>query len=315
MATHSNQSPDDPRASIAWTGPMPEPTIPSLNAYAPASTFATEAASTVSLGQTELSMPDAAHYVRPNAYATSYDAVTTVETNYIDGSEVGKAEDTTVVVVPAPAQIAEHTGGNGLAAPLSPDDPHFQGAGSADGKLNNSGPTNGSGIPPAPIARRAPNWIIFGIRSAQLVFSIATLGFLAGASSYSGKDSPFSGHTAVDLYYAVSSISCAVSLSLVCFMLFRWIKPGKDIGQYTIFLIDLIMTCIWGADVFIIIGTQKCHIGSLNGWCDFFNTSIFFGVMAFLSYCVAMGWDVFTSCCGGNRGRLSEDLRGKRWRR
>jgi hypothetical protein len=49
--------------------------------------------------------------------------------------------------------------------------------------------------------------------------------------------------------------------------------------------------------------------------CDFFNTSIFFGVMAFLAYTAAVGWDIYFNCCGGNRGRLSEGFRGKHWRR
>jgi hypothetical protein len=49
-------------------------------------------------------------------------------------------------------------------------------------------------------------------------------------------------------------------------MLFRWIRPGKEIGQFIMFLIDLSMACIWGADVSIIIASKKCKIGSLDGW-------------------------------------------------
>ncbi|KAI8051111.1 hypothetical protein BDF22DRAFT_656555 [Syncephalis plumigaleata] len=318
---------DHQRASTAWTGPMPEPSIPTLNAYAaPASTFtSTDAASSspsLVPAATEVTMPDAAHYVRPNAYATPYDNPSMTTVDYPSHSDepakiattTNDGDDGTVVVVPAPAQILEHTGGHGLAAPLSPNDPHFQNT-SNDYKLNGAGPTSGSAIPAPPTQRQVPHRVILIIRIIQLVASVGTLGFLAGASSYSGESSPFSGRTAVDLYYVVSSISCAVSLFLLGFMLLRWIKPGRVIGQYTQFLIDLIMACIWGADVFIIIGTQKCPVGSRNGWCDFFNTSIFFGVVAFLTYAMAMGWDVYFNCCGGNRGRLSEGLRGKRWRR
>jgi hypothetical protein len=188
------------RASTAWTGPMPEPSIPPLNAYAPTSTFTSNDAASSSPSlvptATEMNMPAAAHYVRPNAYATPYDKPSMVDHQYISYSgpptEIGTDitttdNDGTVVMVPAPAQIAEHNGGHGLAAPLAPSDPYFQNT-SNDYKLNGAGPTSASAIPPASTPQQqAPPKVILILRCIQLIASVGTLGFLAGASSVSNK--------------------------------------------------------------------------------------------------------------------------------
>jgi hypothetical protein len=277
---------------------MPEPQIP-VNAYRPVSPPSQPSGYTSpALSAADINMPDAAHYIRPNAYAAPPDA---------NQSGIGSTSPSSHVpsIVPAPPQAAIPNS-HDLAAPVPPESMQ-QAQPPPESNMQ-----SGGSIPVAPVVRKPPDWRLALVRVVQLLAAIAVLGFAAGATPYSGEDSPFSGQTAVDLYYAVSGISCVVSLFLIGMMIYRWIKPGKGFSHFGLFITDVCMALIWGTNVITIIATKSCKPGDRNGWCDFFNTAIFFGVLAFVCFLGTTCFDVYNSCCSKRRAKLSEDFIGKR---
>lgn len=66
-------------------------------------------------------------------------------------------------------------------------------------------------------------------------------------------------------------------------------------------ILDLVMALLWGIGVIIEVAKYSCKPGTLDGWCDFYNTSIFFGFLSFAIYIVLVGFDVFGSLCGGRK--------------
>lgn len=61
-------------------------------------------------------------------------------------------------------------------------------------------------------------------------------------------------------------------------------------------LCDLLMALLWGIGIIVEIAKYNCPPGQHNGWCNFYNTSIFFGFVSFVLYVVTLGWDVVGAC-------------------
>jgi hypothetical protein len=61
-------------------------------------------------------------------------------------------------------------------------------------------------------------------------------------------------------------------------------------------LCDLLMGLLWGIGIIVEIAKFRCPVGGYNHWCDFYNTSIFFGFVSFVLYVVMIGWDALGAC-------------------
>lgn len=66
-------------------------------------------------------------------------------------------------------------------------------------------------------------------------------------------------------------------------------------------LCDLLMTLLWGIGIIVEIVKYTCKIGAYDGWCNFYNTSIFFGFISFVMYIVMLGWDAVGGCIMNKR--------------
>ncbi|KAF9423347.1 hypothetical protein BGZ76_003662, partial [Entomortierella beljakovae] len=60
----------------------------------------------------------------------------------------------------------------------------------------------------------------------------------------------------------------------------------------------LVLVLLIGAspvNIFVCISKYPCAVGGQNGWCDMYNSSVFLGMVAFVSFLVALGWDIWGS--------------------
>ncbi|KAI9228426.1 MAG: hypothetical protein DHS80DRAFT_30827 [Piptocephalis tieghemiana] len=143
------------------------------------------------------------------------------------------------------------------------------------------------------------------LRFIILICSIGALGFQAGAKPYSGYDNPFDNKTASIFLYIISALSILVSLFFIFHYCARRITKRNKMSRWVVGIIDLILALAFGVDVLVMIIHQKCEIGAMNGWCDFYNTSLAFGFMAFFFTGVSVLWDILGTCvhCRRNRRR------------
>lgn len=84
--------------------------------------------------------------------------------------------------------------------------------------------------------------------------------------------------------------------------MFRRFGSAERLNRVILILCDLLMTLLWGIGIFVEVIQYQCKPGTLDGWCNFYNTSIFFGFLSFAIYIVLLGWDSFGCLCGV-RGR------------
>lgn len=60
--------------------------------------------------------------------------------------------------------------------------------------------------------------------------------------------------------------------------------------------IDLLLAILWGIGAIVEIVKYRCAPGGYNHWCDFYNVSIFWAMLAFVLFIVAVVWDVVGAC-------------------
>ncbi|KAJ1976470.1 hypothetical protein H4R35_002687 [Dimargaris xerosporica] len=137
------------------------------------------------------------------------------------------------------------------------------------------------------------------LRFVQLLGSIGALGFSAGATPRSNHDVPFDDRSPLNYLYFVSGLSCLVSLFFVLSYLWRFSRPLTPKQRFfTMFGVDMLMVLFWVSCIVALLAKTSCAVGTLDGWCDFFNTSIFFSFLAGVGFIIAVAWDsvVFIKC-------------------
>jgi len=136
------------------------------------------------------------------------------------------------------------------------------------------------------------NWRLL-TRFIQFIASIGAFAFIVGAKPASKIDMPKGANNiAIIFLYIVSAVSIIYSFGhLVFYCLRRW-KNKNKMPRWLLMLIDAVIGASFGTLMVFLIKDFTCKIGSLNGWCDFYNTSIFFTVLAFVTYAVSFIWDI-----------------------
>ncbi|KAI8051110.1 hypothetical protein BDF22DRAFT_744715 [Syncephalis plumigaleata] len=142
------------------------------------------------------------------------------------------------------------------------------------------------------------------LRAIGLLSAINTVGFLGGASPYSSYDIPFSSSwfITVTLVAAILTIVLNLLYLVHTFRIIRssqlnmdrkgrlWIVNWRT-RDALVALMDVVMTATWMAGL-VGIYQHKCSPGSLNGWCDFYNTSILFGTISLVIQLIVTTWEV-----------------------
>ncbi|CEP14996.1 hypothetical protein [Parasitella parasitica] len=146
-----------------------------------------------------------------------------------------------------------------------------------------------------------PSKIRLILRIVLFVFAVGHLGFAAGASPHSGVDVPFDSKACFYFLFAVAIMSIIYSGYHIIFYFFRRFGKAHKMKRVILILCDLLMALLWGIGIIVEIAQFKCPPGQHSGWCDFYNTSIFFGFVSFVLYVVLLGWDAFGGMCGAKR--------------
>ncbi|CAG8684253.1 727_t:CDS:2, partial [Acaulospora morrowiae] len=149
---------------------------------------------------------------------------------------------------------------------------------------------SGSGI----LINKRPSQKRLIFRFCTLLTSFGALMCMAGAPLYSKKSSPPSGanEAAIVFTYIVSSVSTIVSLFFVVLYFMRLLKDANKVSRWILHGIDLVLVVSYGCLMVYLIKGFSCKPGTEDGWCDFYNFSIFFTVLCFLLYVVSFFWDL-----------------------
>ncbi|KAF9924239.1 hypothetical protein FBU30_005771 [Linnemannia zychae] len=142
---------------------------------------------------------------------------------------------------------------------------------------------------------KAPNKRRLILRLISLSSSILALGLLIAASPVSKHSSPFSSQAGLAFHYVVAIFSALVSFAFVFNYFSRRLRRQEKMKRYILFGLDILMSLLWLIDVFVCISKFPCGVGQLDGWCDMYNSSVFLGIVAFLSFLAAFIWDIWGS--------------------
>ncbi|KAG0287719.1 hypothetical protein BGZ96_008389 [Linnemannia gamsii] len=142
---------------------------------------------------------------------------------------------------------------------------------------------------------KAPNKRRLILRLISLSSSLLVLVLLIAASPVSKQSSPFSTQTGLAFHYVVSIVSVLVSLAFLFNYFSRRLRRQEKMKRYLLFGLDILMSLLWLIDVFVCISKFPCGVGQFDGWCDMYNSSIFLGIVAFLSFLAAFIWDIWGS--------------------
>ncbi|CAO3617515.1 unnamed protein product [Mucor fragilis] len=143
------------------------------------------------------------------------------------------------------------------------------------------------------LAREKPSLPRFLLRIWQFFAAIGAFGFQVGASPYSEEPMPFGKPDLLYYGYVVCWLSIVWSSFNVFVYLTRRFGKGNKIKRFVSTLLDLVLAALFGVCVFYEIATYHCKPGMHNGWCNFYNTGLFFLMSLFLSYVVHALWDIF----------------------
>ncbi|KAI9275670.1 hypothetical protein BDA99DRAFT_496163 [Phascolomyces articulosus] len=145
-------------------------------------------------------------------------------------------------------------------------------------------------------SRLNPNKWRLLLRFLQLIAAIGHLGFAAGASPYSGQDVPFDSAACFYFLFAVAILTIIWTLFHLSFWCYRRLSHGHKMNRVLMGGIDLLLAILWGIGTIVEIAMFSCKPGDLDGWCNFYNVSIFWGMLSFALFLAAVGWDVVGSC-------------------
>uniref|UniRef100_A0A1D1Y3I9 MARVEL domain-containing protein n=1 Tax=Anthurium amnicola TaxID=1678845 RepID=A0A1D1Y3I9_9ARAE len=130
-------------------------------------------------------------------------------------------------------------------------------------------------------------------RFIQFIASAGAFAFIVASKPATKVDTPDNvNKTAIIFLYIVSAVSIIYSfghLLLYCFR--RWGHKNKA-PRWLLMLCDAIIGASFGTLMVFLIKDSGCKPGALQGWCDYYNTSIFFTVLAFTTYAVSFVWDI-----------------------
>ncbi|KAF9915635.1 hypothetical protein BX616_005698 [Lobosporangium transversale] len=142
---------------------------------------------------------------------------------------------------------------------------------------------------------KKPNKRRLILRLISLFSSVFVLVLLIAASPVSKSPSPFSSQAGLAFHYIVAILSMVVSFLFVFNYLSRRLRRREKMKRYILFGLDILMTLIWFVDIFICISKFPCAVGGQNGWCDMYNSSVFLGMIALMSFLIAFLWDIWGS--------------------
>ncbi|KAF9972588.1 hypothetical protein BGZ73_004289 [Actinomortierella ambigua] len=109
----------------------------------------------------------------------------------------------------------------------------------------------------------------------------------------SGKSTPFSSVYGLVIHFLVAILSTIISFFFVFNYFSRRLHRRPKLKRYVLLGLDIVLALFWFADVFICLSRFPCEIGANEGWCDMYNTSLFSGVVAMISFLIAFGWDIW----------------------
>ncbi|CDS07850.1 hypothetical protein LRAMOSA01799 [Lichtheimia ramosa] len=145
-------------------------------------------------------------------------------------------------------------------------------------------------------ARMNPSKRRLLLRGGQLIAAIGHLGFAAGASPFSNHDFPLDTPACFYFLYAVAIITIIWTFFHLFFYCYRRIAHGHKLNRVLMTGIDLLLAILWGIGTIVEIAKFPCPPGGYDKWCDFYNVSIFWGMLSLVLFLMAVGWDVIGSC-------------------
>ena len=157
---------------------------------------------------------------------------------------------------------------------------------------------------PADAPKQRPSvWMMF-LRLLQMIASVGAVGFFAGALPYSQLASiPASISKASTLIYATYAVGAfsffwALSWFMDSFTRCCWRRdtPSRACVGVTM-LVDIVLTAAWVILAVLMIANYACKPGTEQGYCNFYNTGIFFQVLGAVSFALSVGWALCCGCC------------------
>ena len=152
--------------------------------------------------------------------------------------------------------------------------------------------------------RQRPSVMMMLLRLLEIIASAGAIGFLAGATPYSGQLSPFSSSSqAQALTYAIYALGGLTGIWALSWFFSDIVKcciprAAQSRGVTTlVILIDLLLCAAWLAVIIVMIANYTCAPGSLNGYCNWFNTSLFFGILDAALLLFGIAWLMCCGCC------------------
>ncbi|KAK3842639.1 MAG: hypothetical protein J3R72DRAFT_442805 [Linnemannia gamsii] len=145
------------------------------------------------------------------------------------------------------------------------------------------------------IVVRAPNKRRMILRLISLSSSLLVLVLLIAAAPVSHSSSPFTSAVGLAFHYVVAILSTLVSAAFLFNYFSRRLRRQEKMKRYLLFGLDIFMSILWLIDAFVCISKFPCAVGGQNGWCDMYNSSVFLGIVAFLSFLAAFIWDIWGS--------------------
>ncbi|KAI7848012.1 hypothetical protein BDC45DRAFT_610651 [Circinella umbellata] len=264
----------------AWSGNNSSTTrMPSPSDYrAPTATTTTTTSAWTESNKTEY--PENA-YERVDSASPSQDAY------QFAGTRLGGVQDTDTGGAYSKVQVDSNTSPSSSPAPVP-----------AGGKArpNNTGDVQEALPPVWDKSRMNPNKWRLLLRFLQLIGSIGSLGFAAGASPYSGSDVPFDSAACFYFLFGVAILTIIWTLFHLSFWCYRRISHGHKMNRVLMGGIDLLLAILWGIGTIVEIAMFPCAPGDNDGWCDFYNVSIFWGMFSFALFLAAVGWDILGAC-------------------
>ncbi|KAK4509672.1 uncharacterized protein ATC70_006974 [Mucor velutinosus] len=138
-------------------------------------------------------------------------------------------------------------------------------------------------------------WKLF-LRILQLFCIVGSFGFQASANVWSGRTSvPFDNVALLYFFYGIewatfiwSSFCIYVHVSL------RFDSKHGNIKPVIGLAMDTLLAVLLGIAISMEIGAYTCPAGGFDGWCNFYNMGVSFGVLLFITFSANALWDLFS---------------------
>jgi hypothetical protein len=138
-----------------------------------------------------------------------------------------------------------------------------------------------------------PNLIRFYLRIVQLFSAVGAIILTSfSIKTLPTKQPPFGEPSPLYFIYVICALTIAIDLFQIIHFYYRKVHYHPKVVRIYYFAVDFIILLFWFCDLLTLMLRIICPIAAYNGWCEIYNSSLFFSFTSAICALIIFVWDL-----------------------